>query len=227
MDVRVVFLGALRARGYAATGAGQPRRIVAHWKRRRMKVLTVYPEHAELFRLGIRRIETRSWKTNYRGPLYLHASRRDPDCAAARRSPRSQAALAAIPHGDPLTQGAITVRCELVGVVPIVTDGSQGHQDAGFRSYVLVLHDGTLRLCDWSEIGWGDGHWAYGARQVEIDDQRPFGLFEPSRYAWLLSDIVPVDPPIPAKGRQGLWEWTDPRAVRDEVAAEGAEEGQP
>jgi hypothetical protein len=40
----------------------------------------------------------------------------------------------------------------------------------------------------------------------EITDQLPYGDFTPGRYAWLLDDVEPVDPPIPARGRQRLWD---------------------
>jgi hypothetical protein len=41
-----------------------------------------------------------------------------------------------------------------------------------------------------------------------IEDQLPYGDFAPGRWAWLLADIEPLDEPVPAKGRQGIWEWT-------------------
>lgn len=76
-----------------------------------------------------------------------------------------------------------------------------------------------------------------GVRYVHIEDQRPYGDFSPGRYAWLLAHArstmercpacagttiamvgsKPTDcpacegegrrEPVPAKGRQGLWEW--------------------
>lgn len=39
-----------------------------------MKVLSLKEPYATLIKTGIKTIETRSWKTNYRGKLYLHAS---------------------------------------------------------------------------------------------------------------------------------------------------------
>ena len=39
-----------------------------------MKVLSVKEPFATLISLGIKKIETRSWKTNYRGKIYIHAS---------------------------------------------------------------------------------------------------------------------------------------------------------
>ena len=39
-----------------------------------MKVLSLIEPYATLIKNGIKKIETRSWKTNYRGKLYIHAS---------------------------------------------------------------------------------------------------------------------------------------------------------
>ena len=39
-----------------------------------MKVLSVREPFATLITNGIKKIETRSWKTNYRGELFIHAS---------------------------------------------------------------------------------------------------------------------------------------------------------
>lgn len=39
-----------------------------------MKVLSIREPYATLIAMGIKKIETRSWKTNYRGELYIHAS---------------------------------------------------------------------------------------------------------------------------------------------------------
>lgn len=37
--------------------------------------------------------------------------------------------------------------------------------------------------------------------------ERALGDFTLGRYAWEFQKMIPVDPPIPAKGMQGLWEW--------------------
>ena len=39
-----------------------------------MRVLSIKEPFATLIKDGVKRIETRSWKTNYRGELYIHAS---------------------------------------------------------------------------------------------------------------------------------------------------------
>ena len=51
----------------------------------------------------------------------------------------------------------------------------------------------------------------YNARQVQADtvipegDELLFGDFTLGRWMWELSDVQPLDPPIPARGHQGLW----------------------
>ena len=40
-----------------------------------MKVLSIKEPHASLLLTPYKNIETRSWKTNYRGPILLHASK--------------------------------------------------------------------------------------------------------------------------------------------------------
>ena len=41
-----------------------------------MKVLSIKEPYASLIKNNIKKIETRSWKTNYRGKLYIHASKK-------------------------------------------------------------------------------------------------------------------------------------------------------
>jgi len=44
-----------------------------------MKTLTLYEPWATLIRMGRKTIETRSWGTDYRGPLAIHAGKQKPD----------------------------------------------------------------------------------------------------------------------------------------------------
>lgn len=39
-----------------------------------LKVISIKEPFASLIKEGIKKIETRSWKTNYRGDIYIHAS---------------------------------------------------------------------------------------------------------------------------------------------------------
>jgi hypothetical protein len=40
-----------------------------------------------------------------------------------------------------------------------------------------------------------------------------FGDFSPGRWAWKLENIKRLDPPIPARGYQKLWDWDAPPEV--------------
>ncbi len=49
-------------------------------------------------------------------------------------------------------------------------------------------------------------------RTEDIADDLPaleyaLGGYGPGRFAWKLGDIRPLDPPVPAKGHQGFWDW--------------------
>jgi activating signal cointegrator 1 len=46
-----------------------------------MKALSVLQPWAQLLVLGVKKYETRSWKTRHRGPVLIHASQRFPDSA--------------------------------------------------------------------------------------------------------------------------------------------------
>ena len=41
-------------------------------------------------------------------------------------------------------------------------------------------------------------------------DEALFGEYGLDRWMWLLEDVTPEDPPIPARGRQGIWNWKRP-----------------
>ena len=50
-------------------------------------------------------------------------------------------------------------------------------------------------------------------QKVSIVDAS-FGDYTPGRYAWELSDVQKLEPPIPVRGAQGLWEWIQPLSER-------------
>ena len=45
-----------------------------------------------------------------------------------------------------------------------------------------------------------------GRQRFRIDD---YGDFSVGRYLWLLIDVEVVEPPVPARGYQGFWEWNE------------------
>jgi hypothetical protein len=45
---------------------------------------------------------------------------------------------------------------------------------------------------------------------TEDPTELAFGLWKVGRFAWKLTNVKKFDQPIPAKGAQGLWNWTPP-----------------
>ena len=77
-----------------------------------MKVLSLTEPYATLIRKGIKTIETRSWKTSYRGKLYIHAgSTRIP------KEYRDNDALMSLVDVKELNFGQIICSCELTDCV--------------------------------------------------------------------------------------------------------------
>jgi hypothetical protein len=162
-----------------------------------MKALTLTQPYATLIAIGAKRIETRSWSTRYRGPLAIHAAKSLMPVGGTNglielcytelfaRALAHHGYVVQIPGYAtplPLPLGVIVAVCNLVGITntEAVIDGYRVQ-----RSY--------------------RGHVVY----FSADSERAFGDYTPGRYAWLLADVRPINPPIPATGRQGLWEWVD------------------
>jgi hypothetical protein len=181
-----------------------------------VKVLTLWQPWASLVALGVKTIETRSWSTKYRGPLAIHAAAKMP--TFERRYVRGVICTRDAWHlwtvsgpgiHAPLPLGAIVATCTLVDVVPILGDGDSRH---GIRSFLSDYpetsgpHAAGLWVIGFNE--WNRGH------PELVEAQRPYGDFTAGRYAWLLSDVVPVDPPVPFRGGQGLSRTWEPVEVQ-------------
>ena len=156
-------------------------------------VLSLHQPWASLVALGVKNIETRSWSTKYRGPLAIHATARKLaqwlGVGQYTVHEMTNGSFHAINEDDVsdyliLPLGAIVATCTLADVVPITDSGKDGTATISQHGSVLWQDDG--RAC-----------WP-------ISDQLPYGDFTPGRYAWLLSDIEPLDKPVPFKGGQGL-----------------------
>jgi len=153
-----------------------------------MKALTIHQPWASLIALGIKTIETRTWPTKYRGELAIHAGigvadGKFGDYTSQKFGEGYFLFGAGLPEsGYGLPFGAVVAVAQLVDVVPI-------------REGVGPIDRPGVWL----------GHDRFG-EQTSVDDQLPYGDFTSGRFAWVLKEVTPV-PPIPAKGRQGLWNW--------------------
>jgi hypothetical protein len=81
-----------------------------------MKCLSLMQPWATLIAIGSKQIETRSWKTNYRGELYIHASMRT-DKKILKEKPFSQ-----VLENIDLPNGYIIAKCQLVDCVEMTDE---------------------------------------------------------------------------------------------------------
>lgn len=170
-----------------------------------MKALTLTQPWATLVAIGAKSIETRSWKTNYRGPLAIHAGKglggmKADEFVRLCSSEPFRSALGS--EGDLLARGVIVATCELLEVLPITATPVAGHRT------VALDEEGIVRVWKPGDIFGEPGHvgtsWPLAAGH-----EAAFGDYRTNRFAWILGDVRPLPEPVPATGRQGLWEWAE------------------
>ena len=103
-----------------------------------IKALSLHQPWASLVQLGIKTIETRSWSTKCRGPLAIHATKRNAKFVDMKRLVGDQlpawdawynAGLVSDDgETDRMPYGAVVATCELVDCVPIVTNSAKEHE---------------------------------------------------------------------------------------------------
>lgn len=140
-----------------------------------MKAITIWQPYASLIMIGAKQFETRSWSTDYRGPVVVHAAKRwdedrHADCLRVADALRDstfrlqsaseeQIRLFYMPMGDTLGKA--------LGVVQLVGCDS--------------MLDGGSPL------------------------ENEFGDFGPGRYGWECAEPKAFEQPISQVGKQGLW----------------------
>lgn len=77
-----------------------------------MKVLSLKEPYATLIKLGQKQIETRSFKTNYRGTLYIHAS-----LSKVNKKILNNSKLMFLIKDNEFSYGHIICKCELVDCI--------------------------------------------------------------------------------------------------------------
>ena len=142
-----------------------------------MKAITVIQPWASLLASGRKRCETRSWKTNYRGEILIHAGK-----------------------------VRYNYFCEVCGLRENVAAhfkaaGIGSDKDMQGLPFKAII--GKAKLVNCVRI---DEQTAQLIRE-QHPDEYAFGNFAPGRYAWVMEDAVLFDKPIPASGKQGLWNW--------------------
>lgn len=109
-----------------------------------MKVLTIREPFATLIKKKIKYIETRSWKTNYRGEIYIQAG-----VAKIKKEVRNRPGLSELYSDDELQYGYIICKCNLVDCIYMTKEFIEnekkknpnnfisGHYEVGRYAWIL------------------------------------------------------------------------------------------
>jgi hypothetical protein len=174
-----------------------------------MLALSLWHPWASLILFREKRCETRSWpapRSALGQPLAIHATKT-----------WHRAALIAV-FGEERLDGGEVDRTRPIWQalkrqgVTMLADLPLGAVIATCRLVDCVATDSLRSLHRW--------------RHLLTVDELDFGDFSPGRFAWVLDDVRPVEPPVPASGKQGLWVWeAGDVARRDGSAAHDAPDG--
>ncbi|CAM2855116.1 ASCH domain-containing protein [Dolosigranulum pigrum] len=134
-----------------------------------MKTITLIQPWATLILQEDKKIETRSWNTNYRGKLAIHAGLKVDKTVF--NDPFYQLLLENYSIND-IPKGRIIAICELVDCIP------------------------TEKI-----------------RDTLSDKEIKLGNYSSGRFAWILRNVISIEPSIPTKGMLGLWTYKGSKAL--------------
>lgn len=150
-----------------------------------MKAITIWQPYATLIALGIKKEETRSWGTSYRGKILIHAAKRwDVDRAIG-------------------CQKAIDYLVDTLGVMFL-----EKLTPAQLRLANMTWQDTLGKgLAVATLSGVQKGH------EPPTRGDAEFGLYGPDRFGWRMSNVQAIEP-VSLTGKQGLWEVADSEIER-------------
>lgn len=144
-----------------------------------MKAITIWQPWASLLVSGKKKYETRSWATPYRGPIAIHAAKR------------------------PVRQT----------IDALVADRGAGWLTLDYFDSLFMRHGELNQLPIGAIVGTAILTRCNLVTEAFVAKLTPMELalgdFTLGRYAWEFHGMIPVDPPVPVKGMQGLWEWME------------------
>jgi activating signal cointegrator 1 len=139
-----------------------------------IRVLSLHQPWAACMAAGLKKIETRSWGTKYRGLVAIHAARKWDASLARATSAFPIPVKEVLNHrwwmpgfGWEFPLGRIVALADLVDCIPTSPPTSK-------------------------------------LRALINETEYALGNFEPDRWAWVFEDVDPVTPSIPYVGGQGL-----------------------
>lgn len=150
-----------------------------------MKAITIWQPWAQLLAEGKKHDETRSWRTNYRGEILIHAAKKDPLVGICQMPDEAWGeALLDFKLHKSFNRFEKFPTGSIIGTA-ILTDCKLIDQE---------YHDFIKELCP-KEFLYGD--------------------FTVGRYAWRIERPQLFKNPIPAAGKQGLWNFGESIWIRN------------
>ncbi len=101
-----------------------------------MKVLSLTEPYATLIKEKKKLVETRSWKTNYRGELYIHAS-----ATKIPREWKENKELMNLVKDISLNYGKIICRCELVDCIYMTQEYIDTIKNENYQEYICGVYE--------------------------------------------------------------------------------------
>lgn len=101
-----------------------------------MKVLTIREPFATLIKNKVKYIETRSWKTNYRGELYIHSG-----LAKLSKDVKERKNLSELYNEDDLKYGYIICKCNLVDCIYMTDEFIKEEKEKNTNNFVAGRYE--------------------------------------------------------------------------------------
>lgn len=159
-----------------------------------MKALSLTEPWASLVVTGEKKIETRSWKTQYRGLIAIQAAKGFP--AWAKEAVGVSFFNVLEKHGifspQDFTLGAI------IGVAEIKACLSTDRAYLNFSAGNIEIENGIVTKNDFSVVNY--------QKPSPGTPENMFGDYSPNRFMWFLENAKRLKTPIPCRGALSLWD---------------------
>jgi hypothetical protein len=170
-----------------------------------MKAITIWQPWASLLACGAKQYETRSWKTDYRGPIAIHAAKKDVyKIMGDLPFDVVSGVFAAFYKAYKIESGSQKLMEEVQGHIIATAEL--------VNCWHIVYHPGpdidvAKHIKIGAELDVPKHHPDFQKYMVPTEQEMLFGDWTPGRYAWEFANIKILSDPIPAKGQQRLWNW--------------------
>lgn len=189
----------------------------------KINVLSLYAPWAVAIAIGHKKIETRSWKTEYRGELYIHTTKKTPKNILNEERNNYDLIYSMLQHNihKPLSYHdcvgkewdvleLISYNFEHNGLLP---DNLLGVVENTLEHCQIIAKCNLVdcvRVVNYS-YGLDDNSVEYTRDAILGNGTRipkkeyNLGEYTIGRYAWMLEDVEILQEPISAKGKQRIW----------------------